>query len=54
MQKAACHLLIGTDLAKLMGHFVTGFKEVSDRGIDLGHFLPQTGTDKSGHQLSRS
>lgn len=42
---AAYHLVIGTDLAKLMGHLVTGFKEVSDRRVDLGCFLLQGGAD---------
>ena len=45
MQTAAYHLVIGTDLAKLMGHLVTGSKEVSDRAIDLGCFLLQSRTD---------
>lgn len=38
MQTAACHLLIGTDLAKLMGHFVTGFRGFRQRNR-LGTFL---------------
>lgn len=29
----------------VMGHLVTGFKEVSDRGIDLRCFLLQRGID---------